>query len=115
MLKITKKEYEDLCIYISYSYLQTISRTDHGFLYNKKFYVLRLSEDDSINVPELDKNHRIPFIKEFATFALTCLFELQQSKENYFVYTSPKEGEYYMATVKEGCIFVKKISEKDLE
>ncbi len=116
MLKIDKQEYEELCIYISFMFLNLAKKTEHAFLYGKKVYIVKLDSDNSsISVSELSKSNRYDFIKEFATFSLTCMFEMCIPEENYFIFTSPKEGEYYMTTIKEEQMFVKKIKEEDLK
>lgn len=111
MHKITKKEYEDLCIYISFIFLSTKSVPEHGFLYGDTFYIVKIDEENtSIIVPKLQDKDRFSFIKEFATFSLVCLFEECKPEEGYFIFTSAQEGEYYLTTVNKEKMSVKKIS-----
>ena len=111
MHKITRKEYEVLCIYISVVFLSTKPIPEQGFLYGDTFYIVRIDDENtSIIVPLLKKKDRFDFIKEFATFSLVCLFETCNPEEGYFIFTSPQEGEYYMTSIHKERMSIKKIT-----
>lgn len=99
--------------YIASFYLLHQPDFECGYLYGRKFYIIRFdSEFESIVVKGLTEENRSGFITDFGEYALSRLMELYKPNEGYFIFNA--NDKLFMTSIVKDKLFVKEITDDDL-